>query len=159
MVNLLLSRLFNLGKAICLSQFFLSFFFMINYKIIILLILLINSFSNANDIKWSKVFDGDSFIFMGIDNSDSNYCMALGSYGEWNSVLKSIDAGVTWSFVYKDSNWSKYFYDISYPTRDFCIVSCDSSSFLKTTDGGNTWNEYKIDIPYSNFGFDDVDMF
>ncbi|MBI5325547.1 MAG: hypothetical protein HZB41_09820, partial [Ignavibacteriae bacterium] len=133
--------------------------------IIFFIIIYTNVYCNSNNIIWNKVFDDDTLLFLGIDNADTNYAMALADIsGPWRAVLKTTDAGNTWFYVLKDSvifdvPWPSDPQDISYPTRDFCIIGCDSNYFLKTTDGGITWYEYKIDIPYSLFGFRDIDMY
>jgi len=135
------------------------------YLIILLSIISTSLICKSNNIIWNKVFDDDTLLFLGIDNPDSFYAMALSEIsGPWRAIVKTTDGGNTWFYVYRDSvifadPVPTYPQDISYPTRDFCIIGCDSSSFLKTTDGGFTWKEYKVDIPYTWYGFYDVDMF
>ncbi|OGU17395.1 MAG: hypothetical protein A2X61_05735 [Ignavibacteria bacterium GWB2_35_12] len=139
---------------------------MMNLKIIIILFFLTYSFCVSTEIKWNKVFYNDSLRFIAIDNSDSLYCMALAAGRTYKKVvLKSTDAGLTWyyvlmdSLVFKNGKWPKDPQDIAYPTRDFCIVSLDSNSFLRTKDGGITWEEIKIDLPsYVPFGFFEVHL-
>ncbi|TAL67888.1 MAG: T9SS type A sorting domain-containing protein [Bacteroidetes bacterium] len=137
-----------------------------SYINILHIILLATAICNSKGINWTKVFENDSLLFKGIDNSDSLNCIAFASSREYSKViLKSTDGGLTWNYILKDTNLiingklPKLPQDISYPTRDLCIVSLDSNSFLKTTDGGSTWKEYIIDVPYRHFGFKDVDMF
>ncbi len=137
-----------------------------NLIIIFVIIVFMNNICIAFGTKWTEVFQNDSLDFLAIDSPDSSYCMALASLrSPFNAILKSTDAGETWKLIYRDTvdlvnrGWPKYAQDLVYPTRDLCIVSLDSSSFLKTTDGGKTWEQYKVDIPYTMFGFRDVDMY
>ncbi|TAL67538.1 MAG: T9SS type A sorting domain-containing protein [Bacteroidetes bacterium] len=130
---------------------------------IIILLLLTSTICYSKSIKWRKVFQADNAHFISIDNPDSNYCMAIATNVTYKEIVKSTDGGETWFHVYKDTTdpgkWKKYGRDISYPSQDFCIIGLDSNAFLKTTDGGLTWNEFEVDIPYSPYGFYDVDMY
>jgi photosystem II stability/assembly factor-like uncharacterized protein len=139
-------------------------------KIIIIFSQLIISFSFcfSKGTTWTSVFNNYTLEFKGIDNCDTNYAMAVSDllvgWNSWGTILKTTDAGETWNYVLYDTNgntppYYNYAQDISYPTRDFCIIGCDSNSFLKTTDGGKTWNDYYVNLPYTNLGFYDVDMF
>lgn len=132
--------------------------------LLLVYILSIHCFSKTTE--WDIVFSNDSLLFKGIDNADSLYCIAIASSREYSKIiLKSTDAGLTWNYILKDTynlgngKLSKTITDISYPTRDFCIIGLDTNSFIKTTDGGITWNEYKINLPYWLFGFNDIDMY
>ncbi len=131
-------------------------------KFIIIILLFTSTICASKSIKWKQVFQADNVHFIGIDNSDSNYCMALATNVTRKVMVKSTDGGETWFYAFKDSTvtkWKKEGENISYPSHDFCIISLDSNSFLKSVDGGNTWNEYQINLPYYLFGFDEVDMF
>ena len=57
---------------------------------------------------------------------------------------------MTWLTVYKDyilKNAPIEAQKISYPTKDFCIVTCDKNYYIKTSDGGNNWKSMKLDVP------------
>ena len=90
--------------------------------------------------------------------------IATTSYGRFRQILKSTDAGISWGNVFEDSidykspkqTWPR---DMSYPTNNFCIVSCDSNYFLKTIDGGKTWKENQIDTLFEDRGLQHVSMF
>lgn len=140
-------------------------------KFIIILLLIGNSLCfSINNITWKKLRDKTDLLFMGIDNCDSLYAMAVapitipGEFDSWGAILKTTDGGLTWKYALYDTVGSTepFFvvpWDISYPTRDFCIIGCDSNHFVRTTDGGITWHEYIVDLPYTTNGFNDVDMY
>ncbi len=115
----------------------------------------------ANDTDWSLMLEDpdDISYFYTIDNLDSVNIMAVANhYGVYRRILKSTDGGFTWEIVYRDKFGSEPPWyrarDISYPTKDFCIVSCDTSSWLRTKDGGLTW-----DTTYTLFGRNDFQGF
>ena len=126
---------------------------MCNFKFIIGFIFIVNSLCFANDITWTKVFHNDSVRFDAIDNCDTLYAMAVANLDfNWGAVLKTTNAGKTWNYTLYDIDrttapYFAYPQDISYPSRDFCIIACDSGTFLRTQDGGKTWEEIKIDVP------------
>ena len=141
------------------------------------LICLIFLFSNSTICKhwnWERVFyqydtlNHLNYSFMGISKADSMNIMAVNA-PDYNlrQIVKSTDGGRNWKLVYEDSVDSNYWpyvhhiaYDISYPTKDFCIITCDSNFYLKTTDGGATWKENKANIQYvENFGILNVNMY
>ena len=114
---------------------------------------------------WDLVYFQDiNKVFIGIDSPDSMNVIATTSYGRFRQILKSTDAGISWGNVFEDSidykspkqTWPR---DMSYPTNNFCIVSCDSNYFLKTIDGGKTWKENQIDTLFEDRGLQHVSMF
>ncbi len=119
----------------------------------------------SQDTKWTQVFKLDTFYFVGIDNPDTFYCMAVAGNDPFKRILKSTDGGNSWNYILIDSlNYEHDYlykapYDIAYPTRDFCVVSCDSNSLLRTRDGGKTWQEIRTyDLPYYYRGFFQISM-
>ncbi|MBI5323877.1 MAG: T9SS type A sorting domain-containing protein [Ignavibacteriae bacterium] len=136
-----------------------------NLIFLIFLLILTSISVNSQNIKWEKVFKIDTSIFKGIDNADTLYCMALASFGPYKSILKSTDAGISWNYMlrepFDDNNWYKLKepFDIAYPTRDFCVISCDSNFLFRTKDGGKTWDEIRTyDLPYYYRGFFQISM-
>jgi len=105
---------------------------------------------------------------MGISKADSMNIMAVNAPDyAIRQILKSTDGGQTWNIVFEDpvdsTGWPIVHHiakDISYPTKDFCIISCDSNYYLKTTDSGLTWKEFKTDIQYDEYyGLMNVSMY
>jgi photosystem II stability/assembly factor-like uncharacterized protein len=119
---------------------------------------------------WDRVYgnlpDTSYNSFKGISKADSLNIMAVIFSSEkpfpgYNRILKSTDAGMTWLTVYKNYIIKNAPIDpqkISYPTKDFCIVTCDKNYFIKTSDGGNNWKTMKLDIPDYNFGIRKISL-
>ena len=131
-----------------------------NILLLLILLLLTKELISENTIKWSRIIEKDmGHNFVGISKADSNYIMALDENesfdvdGPHREIFKSTDGGLTWKSVYYDSlkTWHKAM-NICYPTRDFCIATCDSNYYLKSTDGGKTWVEYQMNIKYYTNG-------
>lgn len=59
-------------------------------------------------------------------------------------IIKSTDAGLTWSSV--NSNTNNPLNDIEFPTSEIGYAVGNSGTILKSTDGGSSWN----DISYSS---------
>jgi len=102
------------------------------------------------NLKWSSMPTG-------ISNADSSNIMLCGDNGykpPKRQILKSTDGGITWQEVFSDYvMWYNKTENIAYPTKDFCIVTCDSNYITKTTDGGKTWENKLIDIEQNLNGF------
>ncbi|MDA3843329.1 MAG: YCF48-related protein [Candidatus Kapabacteria bacterium] len=136
--------------------------------LVMFLFLTTNLFSN--DAIWEKTFEHERVsYFKAIDNCDSLNIIAVANYsGQFRKVLKSTDGGFTWNFVFEDSYENNYLYpelwypanDIAYPAENFCIVACDSSTFLRTYNGGKTWDTTETNYGINDFqGFRIIDMF
>jgi hypothetical protein len=83
-----------------------------------------------------------------IDKCDSiNGVIIFTTYGAGRIVKRTIDAGNTWEDIYVDTLDPRLggrilpAYDISYPTKDFIIFTCNSNTYIKTTDAGKNWKE------------------
>jgi photosystem II stability/assembly factor-like uncharacterized protein len=134
--------------------------------LLFLLIFLISPYLYSQNEKWSRVLFNDTLEFVGIDNPDSNYCMAVANLrSPAKGILKSTDAGDTWNYVYYENlDFNKWYtykdpFDIAYPTTDFCVVSCDSNTLFRTRDGGKTWQEIRTyDLPFAYRGFFQINM-
>ncbi len=130
---------------------------------IIILLLLCSSPCHTQDVKWELKWNLGSY-FKGIDNYDSLNIMAIfNKNAALRRIIQSTDGGETWDYVYQDDD-SQFIWprgrDIAYPAKDFCIVSCDSSEFLKTTDGGQNWEIIKTEYGINdNDGFREIDMY
>ena len=98
-----------------------------------------------------------AYFFKAIDCFDVNNCVAIGNlYGSypWNRV--TTNGGLTWEttlrdtfkFDTKDSVW--YFpapaSAIAYPSKNLCIIACDSGYFWRSTDNCQTWRKGKVNV-------------
>lgn len=65
--------------------------------------------------------------------------------GEKGVILQTTDGGESWNILYTTRHSQVWCWKISFPTREVGYVSLqtfqDSVFFLKTTNGGKTWNE------------------
>ena len=74
-------------------------------------------------------------------------------------VLFTSDGGTTWETRYTGASTGQHGWKISFPTSDIGYVSVEGggfgepSTFLKTTDGGLTWQEQQfLNFPYTEQG-------
>ncbi|MBC8043136.1 MAG: T9SS type A sorting domain-containing protein [Rhizobacter sp.] len=80
-------------------------------------------------------------------NKDSGFAVGQGgAYPNTTTVvLFTADGGTTWQTRYTSTKTGIWSWKISFPTRDTGYVSTqgysDSTTFLKTVDGGLTWKE------------------
>lgn len=85
----------------------------------------------------------------GIAAADSLYCMAV-SNGLSTSIVKTTDAGLTWSPVYIDRYYIPeqrpplWMWNIVYPTRNLALAISDSGFIYRTSNGGQTWARQQI---------------
>jgi photosystem II stability/assembly factor-like uncharacterized protein len=121
--------------------------------LILIFLFLIFYISESQMYYWNKVFDCNniSSFCNGIQNIDSNNIIAVFSpHLAGRLVVKSTDAGKNWSSILADTNtighYGRIFYatDLSCPTKDFILISCSENKFIKSTDGGKTWQEKEI---------------
>ncbi len=104
--------------------------------------------------KWEKVYEDDFAVdWLDVHCINNTNCLAVAiksSGGAINSpvAFKSTDGGETWSHSLIDTiSWDKegnYLYkhrpfDFSYPTEDFCIITCDSGDYWVSYDALQTW--------------------
>ncbi|XZF16648.1 hypothetical protein ACTHGU_10970 [Chitinophagaceae bacterium MMS25-I14] len=64
-------------------------------------------------------------------------------------VLRSVNAGQTWTKVFSDTTFGGRIWKIQFVDRLFAVGSiepmyADTAAMIKTTDGGNTWNMVSI---------------
>lgn len=91
---------------------------------------------------WSTVSLPVSEVFMDVEFTDATtgYCIGAGG-----TLLKTIDAGLTW--IVKNSDCTRYLSKIQFPTPSVGYATSKgyNSNFIKTTDGGETWFNDTID--------------
>lgn len=90
----------------------------------------------------------ETCFFVGIKCGDSNNCYTAAILGNlFRLILKSEDGGNTWSESFKhiiDFSKPPYviypeFYDLESPSKDLCIIACDTGKIFRTSDGGKSW--------------------
>jgi len=105
----------------------------------------------------SPLFPDDSInfsiLFSGIDCSDPMNCMAAGNdANRYRIVYYTSDAGRTWKILYKPDynseikNKFPLLRSIAYPTKNRCIIGCDSGVIIKTDDAGKNWTRINTPI-------------
>ena len=82
---------------------------------------------------------------------DSLNCISVIPYGKWNGYIirRTTDGGNTWSNVYADTTFQmeelfvhKKIWDFQYLNKNLCIAVGDSGLILRSTDNGETWQDY-----------------
>jgi photosystem II stability/assembly factor-like uncharacterized protein len=128
---------------------------------IILLFSIINPLICSKHGNWKlECYWGPQKVFTGISNADSNYVMAIGNNGFTGMFIDiSTKGGKMWYHLYNDTAMNLVWpQEISYPTPDFAIIGCDSTTFYSTKDTGKTWEKTKIDLQHTVRGFYNVSM-
>jgi photosystem II stability/assembly factor-like uncharacterized protein len=130
-----------------------------NMKYIILIIALF-AFLDTNALAdWEEAqvelnpidTNNGSMNFMGIDCADSGNCFAIAN-DKWfyRVAYHSSDAGRNWKIVYKPDygglNENLRLRLISYPTKDRCVIGCDSGIVILTEDKGENWKRVNTPI-------------
>jgi photosystem II stability/assembly factor-like uncharacterized protein len=114
--------------------------------IIVIIITIIVATSMAGT--WKKTYNGLAMNFNRIKCSDSLNCIAIANEQEYFPyILKSSDGGSSWDTSYKDAdkkNVTPYLNDLSYTTKDLCIIACDSGMILRTSNGGKEWEKIRL---------------
>jgi len=93
----------------------------------------------------------NSMHFMGIDCSDSENCFAIAN-DRWfyRVAYHSSDAGRNWEIVYKPDyggeNLDLILRLVSYPSKDRCVIGCDSGVVILTNDRGKNWKRVNTPI-------------
>ncbi len=134
---------------------------------ILLLIFIIMPIYPLISNSWIQVFSTPDYSlqFVRIQCADSSNCFAIGRY-RWlyPTVVKSQNGGRTWSIVLQDTvvdyNHPILYptvVDMSYKTKNQCIITCDSGTILTTYDGGDTWARKKIGTNRPLKGIDMLD--
>jgi photosystem II stability/assembly factor-like uncharacterized protein len=94
-----------------------------------------------------RFFTKDSGLIVGL--TDTTHELSRGI------ILSTSDAGETWDTVYTTARTNEWAWKISFPSRKIGYVSLQRNNnvapvfFLKTTDGGLTWNQK----PFSATGY------
>ncbi len=115
----------------------------------VLFLLLIIGSLHSETHNWAINYSLQKYsTFYGVSKADPLNIMACDNHNSdptLRQIIKSTNGGITWKMVYNfnDLGWFEI-HNISYPTKNFCIASCDSNYFLKTTDGGETWVQFQI---------------
>ncbi len=107
-----------------------------------------------------------NMMFCGIDCPDSVNCYAIANdLFAYRVIHHSTDAGKTWKFLFAPdyekidslglSHSGARLRAISAPTKDKCLIACDSGIILITEDAGKTWDKVNVpsepDIDYPMF--------
>lgn len=134
----------NQGRDTMFKRSVLSLFIMV---------LACNSIFSAG---WKLVYQypgQETCFFVAIKCGDSNNCYAAAQVGSlFRLILKSEDGGNTWFESFKhiiDFNKPPYviypeFYDLESPSKDLCLIACDTGKIFRTSDGGKNWEWIKL---------------
>jgi photosystem II stability/assembly factor-like uncharacterized protein len=98
-------------------------------------------------------------------NPDTGFAAGTsGNYFTGNGrVLMTVDGGATWRIVYTSAHTHEICWKISYPSRQIGYISLEAFAnsgaqyFLKTTDGGLTWQDINISLGGGPSGSYDVE--
>jgi len=95
-----------------------------------------------------------AFYFQAIDCYDKDNCAAIGNlYGNypWNRI--TTNGGLTWETTLRDTSKfnsdSSYYYPapanaIAYPSKNLCIIACDSGFYWRSVDYCQKWIRGRI---------------
>ncbi|MDA3844845.1 MAG: T9SS type A sorting domain-containing protein [Candidatus Kapabacteria bacterium] len=92
-----------------------------------------------------------SMNFIGIDCADHENCFAVANdQGLYRVVYHSSDAGKNWEMVYKPDydgkNKNLILRSMSYPSKNRCVIACDSGVVILTEDRGKNWKRVNTPI-------------
>ncbi len=138
--------------------FLLIIFFFLNFS----LLFSESQWRIVDTVKYIRSSSGipTAFLFEAIDCYDSLNCCAVGNMSKdwpWNRV--TTDGGENWFTTLRDTAIVKYDKDsnrigfeyvpaeareISYPSKDLCIITCDSGYYWRSTDGCMTWERKQV---------------
>ena len=106
-----------------------------------------------------------SVIFTGIDNYDSqNIMMIAQCEGAYRRIIKSTDGGSSWKVLLSDpvdpySKLKPNVNDIAYPSKNLCVIACEKSVYMRSTDQGITWESDTTGLDSAKVhGFEFVSM-
>ncbi len=94
--------------------------------------------STDNGDSWSTILVGTIQNFNDIEISGSNVAVC----GNNGTLYHSTDAGASWNIC--QSNTIRDLYDVKFISSSVGYVAGDTSTLLKTTDGGNTWSDISL---------------
>jgi hypothetical protein len=115
------------------------------------------SYSEIEYNKWQVVYEldiqfmggGTSCYYHGIDSKNNKDIIAVANINaEAPHIIKSQDSGKTWKIVLAekldgiyDGNYYKPFRSnvLCVASNDLAIIGCDSGSYWRSTDNGETW--------------------
>lgn len=94
---------------------------------------------------WQALWQGTPYAFQAMHFANDNIGW-LG--GEWNTILKTLDGGITWNLQYQDSLLQQGIKSIlAVDSLVVYAISNDGVAFF-SNDGGNNWQTQKV---YDNF--------
>jgi photosystem II stability/assembly factor-like uncharacterized protein len=102
---------------------------------IVIILIFISSITQA---QWNKIYEDTTsgYIFRKLDIIDSTGYILAGKPGK-SCIYKTINSGVNWD----TTEFNKSFYAMHFPTKDTGFVGGVNSLFLRTFDGGDTWEQ------------------
>lgn len=95
--------------------------------------------------QWQQVVTPVQAMLNRVRFYDDRLGWAVGHDG---TVLKTSDAGKTWSLIHSDPEWGKPFYDILFITPEVGFVVGANSVFKRTDDGGKSWELLEPDFTF-----------
>ncbi len=97
------------------------------------------------------MFTSEWFMDMHFPTDQVGYACGGSHYGYYKDIIaKTVDGGTTWSpLTHDEYDWYS-FNRIRFVTEDIGFVAGDVNVFLKTTDGGATFDQIDLQLPEFN---------
>ncbi len=127
--------------------------------LLIILISILNLFSQTEYNKWQIVYKLDvmyeggatSCIYLDIDSKNSKDIIAVANiHPDAPYAIKSTDSGYTWRIAMADKIGDGTYEPfkanvLCVAANDLAIIGCDSGSYWRSTDNGETWQNHFVE--------------
>lgn len=98
-------------------------------------------YSDDGGEKWSRAKSPEAPLLTAIDFLDSKVGLAVGHDAV---ILKTVDAGETWTQVFSAPAEQRPLLDVNFLTPERAIAVGAYAAFYETNDGGKSWNPRKV---------------
>ncbi|MBC8416403.1 MAG: hypothetical protein H8E11_08240, partial [Candidatus Cloacimonetes bacterium] len=105
------------------------------YYFTIFIVILLSVLLSSSNLSWIHPLPQGNTLY-----STFNLNGVIFSVGEYETIMKSTDAGENWDFENKICGIESHLKDIDFLDQDFGLNVGEEGTILRTENGGNSWN-------------------